>query len=177
MRSTVTLSAEIADYPARSAAVDSRPMIWARGKVVRGHRVASGFADDPAFPLGTIRPQLAAFYAAIPDLDEHLGGPPFAGTINVQLVDALTVTPGEPDFRIGPVAWTELFPPEMFLISRAVLRHRGGQQPVFLYIPDPATKPGHPQPTNVVELLARFVPGLGYGDPVSLGYAPGILVV
>jgi hypothetical protein len=150
-------------------------MIWAQGTIVQGHRVASGYGNDPRFPGGTIRPQLPALRASIPDFDQYLGGSAFAGTINVRLDGVRRVVPGEPDFRIGPVPWTDVFPPEIFLISRAMLRIRGQEQPAFLYIPDPATKPGHYQPSDVIELLAGFLLGLTYGDPVELGYAPQAL--
>jgi hypothetical protein len=151
-------------------------MIWAEGAMVRGHRVASGHGNDPRFPGGTIRPQLAAFRAAIPDFDHYLGGDAFAGTINVRLTGFGKIMPGEPDFRIGPVHWTDVFPPEIFLISRAMVRIRDHEHPAFLYIPDPATKPGHYQPTDVVELLSGFLPDLTYGDPVTIGYAPQVLI-
>lgn len=153
-----------------------RSMVWRQGIVVRGHRVASGEGGDPDFPHGTIRPQLGAFRAAIPDFEAYLGGLPFAGTINVQIEGAAALTAGEPDFRIGPVRWTDRFQAEIFLLSRAILKIGDTAHPAFLYIPDPATKPRHFQPTNVVELLATHLPALKYGDPVTFGCLPSVLL-
>lgn len=147
-----------------------------RGTVVRGHRVASGVAGDARFPGGTIAPQLRFLREHIDGFDAYLGGPPFAGTVNVAFADA-RVVPGTPDFVVGPVRWTAAFPPERFLISRCAIVHDGSRYPAFLYIPDPATKPDHHQASNVVELLARRLPGLAYGDALSLLHSAGSLAI
>lgn len=144
--------------------------------VVRGHRVASGSCGDPRFPDGTIRPQLDALRRSAPGFDEHLGGEAHPGTVNVRLAGPIAW--GEPEHRTGPVAWTEHFPPERFLLSRALLDHRGVRRPAWIYRPDPATKPpAHVQAPDVAELLAVFVPELRYGDAVALGRAPGLIAV
>jgi hypothetical protein len=153
------------------------PPVWMHGTVVQGHRVASGRGGDPAFPGGTIRLQLDAFRAALPDLDTYLGGPPFAGTINVRIEGVAAVTPSVLQHRVGPVQWTDRFPPETFLLSRASLQLGDAQDPVMLYIPDPAAKPAHHQPANVVELLGAFVPALNYGASVRVGFPVGALVI
>lgn len=136
------------------------------GVVTRGHRVASGAGGDARFPLGTIRPQLPFFRRAIANFDAYLGGPPFPGTINVALAEEMAIVP--PDHRIAAVRWTDQFPPENFLLSRCALIHDGIRHPAFLYMPDPATKPDHFQPADMVEILASFVPGIGYGDRVTI---------
>lgn len=151
-------------------------LIWSGGVVARGHRVASGRGGDARFPHGTIAPQLPAFRRIVPGFDLHLGGAAHPGTINVRLLGGDMLL-GEPEHRTGPVRWTEVFPPESFLLSRCLLRHRGVERPAFLYVPDPATKPDHHQPGDVIELLAPLVPGLRYGDAVAIGRAPGIFTV
>ncbi len=142
----------------------------ASGEVVRGHRVASGACGDPRFPAGTIAPQLPFFRAGIADFEAYLGGPAFAGTINLNF-PGRTVILRTPELRLAAVRWTARFPPENFLLSRCRLRWDGGAgRPAFLYIPDPATKPDHHQASSVVEILGGFMPGLAYGTPVELNY-------
>jgi len=147
------------------------------GVVVRGHGVASGAGGDPRFPRGTVAVQLPLLQAGVPELADWLGGAPFAGTINVALA-GVAVTSGVPDATVADLRWTEHFAPETFFLSRAAMVHAGVERRAWLYIPDPATKPpDHPPLAGVVELLARRVPGLAYGDPVTLRFAARTLRV
>lgn len=134
---------------------------------MHGHRVASGHGCDARFPEGTIALQLPFFRQLIPEFENHLGGRAYPGTINVAL-DCKQVVRLEPEYSLTKLRWTDLFPPETFFLSKATLEHRGEAHPVFLYIPDPTTKPDHIQRQDVVELLARWLPEVRYGDRVSL---------
>lgn len=156
--------------------MDGAELLKADGIVVHGHRVASGRGGDPRFPEGTIAPQLPFLSAAVPGFDAHLGGLPFAGTINLRF-PGRTVTVGRAETIVRDVAWTALFPPETFLLTRCRLVYDGRDVPAFLYVPDPATKPDHFQPHDAVELLARFVPGLAYGAAVRLLYPAAALAI
>jgi hypothetical protein len=131
---------------------------------------------DHRFPRGTIMPQLPFFRAQIPRFDAFLGAPIYAGTINVAF-SGLVVQPGDPDFVIGPVCWTEAFAPERFLISRCAIEHRETCYPAYLYIPDPLTKPDHHQSRNIVEVLSREIPFITYGATLWLIYRPALLVM
>lgn len=143
--------------------------------VVRGHRVASGACDDPRFPAGTIALQLPRFRRLVAEFDAYLGGPAFPGTINLAVGGRVVVdTPG---IRLAAVAWTAVFPPETFFLAGGRLHHRGLRHPVFLYMPDPATKPDHLQPPDRIELLAAWIPDLNYGDPVRLDYPAAALTI
>lgn len=146
----------------------------AEGVIVRGHRVASGLAGDPRFPAGTIRPQLPLLAQQAPGLWDHLGGPPFPGTVNLRL-PGRTAGIADPEYHVPDMRWTPHFPPETFFLSRAELLVEGRAYPALLYLPDPATKPDHRQPADLVELLARLIPGLGYGDRATLRYRPAAL--
>ena len=137
------------------------------GVVARGHRVASGLCGDVRFPAGTIAPQLPFFRSAIADFEGWLGGEAWPATINVALT-GLSASPGIADIAVGPVHWTEHFPPERFLMSRCRLVHHQVEHRVWLYIPDPATKPDHFQPSNLVEVLAQRLAGLAYDDPADV---------
>ncbi|MBV8848835.1 MAG: hypothetical protein JOZ16_04545 [Methylobacteriaceae bacterium] len=141
------------------------------GVVARGHGVASGTARDRRFPNGTIRLQLPFFEGAIANFQAYLGGSPFAGTINIA-VDTEAVVIMRPEFRLPEVRWTDVFGPETFYLSAAQLVHGDGRYPVFLYMPDPASKPDHHQPRQVVELLARRLPEVSYGNRVTLLFRP-----
>ena len=81
---------------------------------------------------------------------------------------------GEPEFRIGPIRWTDALPPEKFLISTCVLDHHERRHPAYLYVPDPATKPAHHQAADIMEVLGPFIPDLAYGDAVAIGRAAGV---
>lgn len=146
------------------------------GQVARGHRVASGLCGDGRFPTGTIAPQLPFFGAAIADFETWLGGPAWPGTINVALA-GMSVRPGRADRVVGPIRWTGHFPPERFLMSRCLLVHRQAEHNAWLYIPDPATKPDHHQPGDLVEILARRLDGICYDDPVDLVIPAQALVI
>lgn len=137
------------------------------GIIVRGHRVASGACGDPRFPLGSIAAQLPYFRAQVPSFEAYLGGPAHAGTINLGF-RGRRVALGRAELVVSQVAWTDCFPPENFFLSRAELEANGRVHRVFLYVPDPATKPDHPAAPDGVELLAQFIPDLAYGDSVIL---------
>lgn len=146
------------------------------GIVVRGHRVASGLCGDPRFPHGTIAPQLPFLERAIPGLAGWLGGAPYPGTINLDFAGRQVRYPA-PDWRLEGIGWTEALPPENFLLARCRLVHRGTPWPALAYCPDPATKVEHHQPGSIVELIARFVPDLCYGDAVTLIHDPTALAI
>ena len=145
------------------------------GIVVRGYGVASGAAGDTRFPDGTIVPQLPWFRRLVPDFEAWLEGSAFPGTINLAVGN--TVMIGTPEIRLEGVAWTPIFPPENFFLSRATLAHRGVRYPVFLYLPDPATKPDHVQPPDRIELIGARIPDLAYGDGVRLSYRADALTI
>lgn len=148
----------------------------AEGVVARGHGVASGIAADPRFPHGTIAPQLPWLRRHVAKLDDLLGGPAHPGTINLRFA-GLKLAVGAPEYRIAAVRWSECFPPENFYLSRAAIVVDAVVRPALLYIPDPATKPDHFQDADIVELLAAFVPGLAYGDRVTLRYSDAAIAL
>jgi hypothetical protein len=147
-----------------------------RGQVVRGHRVASGARDDPRFPEGSIRPQLPFFRAAIPDFDGFLGGQAFPGTVNLRFAGRRLVL-RRPEFFVAAVRWTAHFPTENFLLSRCGFVRGGVTWPAYIYVPDPATKPDHHQDSATVELLARPIADLNYGDYADLYYDPAAITI
>jgi len=141
--------------------------------VVPGHRVASGQGGDPRFPSGTIDLQLPFLRAGIPDLTDWLGGEPFAGTLNLRMAGPVTIR--RPEIMLPHVRWTAALPAETFFLSKATLAVGGRRHAVWLYMPDPATKPDHFQPADRVELLGRAMAGVAYGTSVGLAYDPAAI--
>lgn len=150
--------------------------VRAGGIVVRGHRVASGACGDPRFPAGTIAAQLPFFAALIPGFAAYLRGPAHPGTINLRFA-ARRVRILRPEHHLRAIAWTAAFPPEDFFLARSTVTLGGVGHPAYAYIPDPRTKPDHHQAADVVELLARFIPGLAYGDRAELACAATALAI
>lgn len=150
--------------------------VRADGIVVQGHRVASGACGDPRFPAGTIAAQLPYLEQLVPDFAAYLRGPAHPGTINVRFEGRRVRLLGA-DHHLRGIAWTDAFPPEDFFLARCTLTHGGVRHPAYVYRPDPRTKPDHHQPADVVELLSRFIPGLAYGDPVSLACPAATLAI
>lgn len=143
------------------------PDLTARGVVVQGHGVASGRSPGSPFAAGTIALQAPHLRGRGLDLDGF-----HPATINVDLAPAvLRVT--APRWRFKDVAWTEVHPPETFSFVECRIGHAGREVDALIYHPHPETKPMHHQPSTVVEVLAPFIDGLGYGDEVTLALAPG----
>jgi CTP-dependent riboflavin kinase len=147
----------------------------ATATVIPGHRVASGQGGDARFPNGTIALQLPAFRAWIPDLVAWLGGEPFPGTLNLRMPGRVAI--GRPEILTPALRWTELLPAERFFLSRARLQVAGTDHPVWLYMPDPATKPDHFQAADTLELIGRFIPDAAYGRLVQLDYDPAAITL
>jgi hypothetical protein len=145
-------------------------IVEVKGEIVRGHGVASAGGSDDRFPLGTIVSQLPFFRQAIGDFDAYLGESAYAGTINLLFAES-NIKIKTPEYVLRSIRWTNVFPPEKFYLSKATLLFEGHAYPVFLYIPDPGTKPDHLQHSGVLELIGPFIPGVYYGAPATLYYS------
>jgi len=141
------------------------------GVVVAGHGVASGASGDPRFPSGTIACQVAPFLALGVDLR-----PFHPATLNVATARPISLT--QPDHRLRGVRWHDQRPPEDFTLLHARLRTAAGDEAdVMLYVPDPATKPEHHQPPQVVEVLAPWLADVAENPHVTLILPRGRVVV
>ncbi len=137
---------------------------WQRvsGWVHKGHRVASGTGDDRRYPAGTVRMQRPFFAARGLDLSPY-----FEGTLNVDIAPRAFAL-ARPKYTFRQVRWTELHPPEDFSFSRCRLVHGGVEQTGWVYTPHPETKAAHFQPPTMMEVIAPWMEGVGYGDAVEL---------
>ena len=138
------------------------------GKLVRGHRVASGLNRDPKFPGGSLAMQVPFFRERGLDL----GGWPM-GTLNVSIAPSRTVV-RRPKVTFRAVKWHPTEPAEDFSFFDASIRSPKGEWvDGLVYYPHPETKPAHLQPPGLIEVLAsRWIDGLGYGDAVELVLNP-----
>ncbi|MEM1296532.1 MAG: hypothetical protein AAGH89_14280 [Verrucomicrobiota bacterium] len=132
-------------------------------QLVRGHRVASGEANDERFPDGTLALQIPHFAHRGLDLTTF-----HQGTLNLSIAPK-TYRILETSFRFDDVKWATGEPAEnfWFLDCRVGLNLEDFVDG-YIYYPDPETKPCHFQPPNVLEILAPKLPDLRYGDSIWL---------
>jgi hypothetical protein len=133
------------------------------GRLVEGHRVASGLNGNPRFPGGTLRMQIPHFLALGLDLRSfHLG------TLNVSIAP-LCYRVVKARHTFTNVKWHPTEPAEDFsFFDVRVIRPDESPIAGFIYFPHPDTKPEHFQQPDVLELLLPFVKGLHYGMELSL---------
>lgn len=131
------------------------------GVVTKGYGVASG-SDSPRFPGGTIRAQAPYFRARGVDVSPY-----HPGTLNVDIAP-LRFTLVRPSHTLTDVSWWPGVPAETFSFSPCRLLLPTGPIGGLVYHPHPETKPEHPQPPTVLEILAPYIEGMGPGTPVEL---------
>ncbi len=132
------------------------------GIVERGHRVASGEAEDNRYPAGTISMQKPFFKQLGLDLSAC-----HEGTLNVS-IHPYTFTMRRPQYTFRKVEWTSLHPPEDFSFSRCGVIFDHVRYEGWIYYPHPETKKAHFQNPSIVEIIAPFIPNLTYGDQVHV---------
>ena len=139
--------------------------VWQRlaGRIVAGHRVASGSNGNPRFPGGTLRMQTPHFRVLGLDLAAY-----YPGTLNVSIAP-MQYKVCAPRHTFHAVKWHPDEPAEDFsffdvrLIRPYLPRVEG-----LIYYPHPETKPAHFQQPDVLELLLPFVDDVVYNDDVTL---------
>jgi len=134
--------------------------ITIRGVVMRGHRVASQPSDH--YPRGTIEMQVPFFKALQLDLSSF-----YWATLNVS-ISPYTYTMRAPDHTFRKVQWTTVHPPEDFSFSRCRISYQGIRYEGWIYYPHPETKARHYQDRSVIEVIARRIPDIKYGDEVEI---------
>ncbi len=130
------------------------------GTLLRGYRVASGPSKD--YPYGALERQRPLFKARGLDLEAY-----FNGTLNID-IHPFTFTLLEPEFTFLSVEWTDLHPPEHFSFSRCRVLHRQAAYDGWVYYPHPETKLRHFQDPSLLEVIAMPIPGIQYGDELSV---------
>lgn len=134
--------------------------ITLKGIVVQGHQVASRPSD--VYPYGTIEKQKPYFKELGLDLDGF-----YNGTLNIS-IGPNTFEMSKPEITFEKLKWTDLNPPETFSFSRCVLIYKDVRYTGWIYYPHSETKVRHFNNPAVIEVLARYVPDIHYGDEVEL---------
>lgn len=137
-------------------------LLTLEGVVKRGYGVASGIADDPRFPHGTLRMQFPHFKARGLDLNGC-----FPGTINLDIAP-LRFALREPDITFEMLHWSPQVPAETFSFCACEITYTRGSTTAWIYYPHPETKPEHFHGDSTIELLAPLIDGLVNGSALRL---------
>ncbi|MBN2357326.1 hypothetical protein JXO59_14520 [candidate division KSB1 bacterium] len=134
--------------------------ITVEGIVIQGHGVASQKSEH--YPDGTIILQLPYFKQLGLDLTPY-----FRGTLNI------TIRPHQffmknPQYHFKKVEWTQAHPPEDFSFSKCGVIFKDKKYQGWIYYPHPETKKRHFKDDSIIEVIAMFIPDIGYGDKVLL---------
>jgi hypothetical protein len=130
------------------------------GVLARGYRVASGPSRD--YPYGALDRQRPLFKARGLDLEGY-----FNGTLNID-IRPRTFAMVMPEFTIPLVEWTDLHPPETFSFSRCKVVYQNEEYDGWVYYPHPETKLRNFQNPSLLEVIARPIEGIKYGDKLSV---------
>lgn len=130
--------------------------------VVKGHQVASGRANDPRFPVGTINAQASHFKALGLDISEF-----YPATINAEF-KSKSITLNQHDYFFQQVKWHKYIPAEDFKFWRCNLLKDDTEFSALIYQPQLDTKTEHIQPLNQLEILAPYIKNINYGDLLTL---------
>ncbi len=134
--------------------------ITVQGTVVEGHRVASAPSKD--YPYSSLERQKPIFKERGLDLERF-----FQGTLNISIAP-LRFEMVRPAYTFRQVAWTDLHPPEDFSFSPCKVRYRGREYDGYVYYPHPETKIRNFQNPSLIEIIAEWIPDIGYGDSVDV---------
>jgi hypothetical protein len=137
--------------------------IKVKGCIKKGYGVASGQAQNPRFPQGTIEMQKPFFRELGLDLSAY-----FPGTINLSIAPCkYEIKQAKYTFR--QVKWSPNDPAEDFSFFDCQMILEPDR--VFnglIYHPHPETKPEHFQSPDILEILAPFIGVLNYGHELIL---------
>jgi hypothetical protein len=134
--------------------------IFIPGILARGYHVASGPSQD--YPYGALDRQRPIFKARGLDLGDF-----FNGTLNIDIRPA-TFAMLKPQFTFPLVEWTDLHPPETFSFSNCRVIYREVEYEGWVYYPHPETKLRNFQNPSLLEVIARPIPGIQYGDVLQV---------
>ncbi len=141
---------------------------WIRvtGRIVPGHKIASGQALNGPYPAGSLAMQKPFFHRLGLDLDGF-----YEGTLNISIAP-LVFALAHPRFTFPLVAWTTLHPPETFSFSPCAVRFGGQTYAGWVYYPHPETKKAHFQDPAMIEIISAFISGIQEGDTIEVFLDP-----
>jgi len=137
-------------------------MAWTliHGILTQGYRVASGPSAD--YPYGALDRQRPLFKARGLDLSEY-----FNGTLNIN-ISPTTFAIKKTEYTFKHVEWTDLHPPEHFSFSHCKVIYKEVEYDGWVYYPHPETKLRHFQNPSLLEVSAKSIPEIKYGDALSV---------
>ena len=138
----------------------SKQWTLVHGILVEGYRVASGPSKD--YPYGALDRQRPIFKARGLDLSGY-----FNGTLNID-ISPFTFTMVKPEFTFHNVEWTDLHFPEHFSFSHCRVVFKDTEYNGWVYYPHPETKLRHFQNPSLLEVIAKPITGIGYGDEIDV---------
>ena len=127
---------------------------------MRGHNVASTKSEH--YPRGTIEMQAPFFRERGLDLSGF-----YSGTLNISIAPR-KFRIRNARFHFPAVQWTSKHPPEHFSFSPCTVIRDRTEYSGVIYYPHPETKARHHQDDSVIEVLAPWIDGIGYGDRLEL---------
>ncbi|MEP7270292.1 MAG: hypothetical protein ABI882_02250 [Acidobacteriota bacterium] len=130
------------------------------GEVMRGHQVASRASEH--YDRGALELQMPFFKERGLDLSGY-----YSATLNISIAP-LTFRMINAELHFSRVAWTSKHPPEDFSFSRCRVHFKETSHDGWIYYPHPETKVRHHQNASLIEVIAPFIAGLGYGSKVGL---------
>ena len=151
-----------------------RNVEWAsvRGVVRRGYGVASGRSTESEYyPRGAIELQAPKFRELGLDLSGY-----FLATLNIS-IHPYIFKMEHPQFTFRNVEWTPRHPPEHFSFSKCRLLFNKTLYEGWVYYPHPETKQRHFQQPDLIEVIARKVAGIQYGDEVEVQVNPAEILL
>lgn len=136
------------------------------GIIKRGHRVASGIAEDSPYPRGTIEMQMPVFKSLGLDLN-----PFYKGTLNISISPQEFIVKN-PEYTFKNVKWHPEYPAEDFSFSCCRAFHNSIRYDGLIYYPHPETKISHFHDFSTLEVIAPCIPEISYGNRVYLEINP-----
>ena len=130
------------------------------GFLAQGYRVASG--PSPDYPYGALDRQRPIFKARGLDLEGY-----YNGTLNID-IHPYAFKMLHPEFTFERVNWTDLHPPEHFSFSHCRVVFQLQEFDGWVYYPHPETKLRNFQNPSLLEVIARPIPELKYGDTLRV---------
>jgi hypothetical protein len=74
----------------------------------------------------------------------------------------------KPEFTFEHIEWTDLHPAETFSFSRCKVIYGEVEYEAWVYYPHPETKLRNFQNPSLLEVIARPIPALQYGDVLQV---------
>ncbi len=138
-----------------------------KGKLIKGHGVASGISKTTPYPKGSQEMQFPFFKKMGLDLCHF-----YLGTININISPFLW-KPINSDYYLKNVNRTSQIPPESFMFFDCQLKFDSKTYPGIIYFPGPKTKEQHFQKEDMIEVISIKIPNIENGMRITIEITNG----